>query len=513
MACTSRMLSHICCPKACCKALISQQRDGVLEFHFGSGRKYNLFPTHGACLHGRIMRSVPSPMTTVSWCSATEMAVWAIKTSASPGACTTGMPCCWNTVQRRLINLCLLAWFDRNLSFMTVQTMSGLKCTVGPIAPLPHRFCVPCLVVGPDSYPSIMIGFCICYAHSDPLELQCPARISLFPSIYGAIVLLHQVHEQLLQEHQHHGWRSISTLRLLGLACQLQEVYPRYGRGLGDNYTVHTWRLHVALHSYCQLWQGIETAVGCLCLLSSCPLVLEMFCALWWLGLFSWTHIAGHSDLPCLLGFCCRHTAILAFTPSAAHTPVSMPRRVDAVEKGWWEVRKAMSFSVSMTSHSCLALEMSSCWSLVKNSMNSCMATLTAEHDGLESSHRIIWISDMPRPCVSPPLVFRFLINTCSMTVSVESPAQNLLDHWTTYNPSVNTIRDASGCDASGWNTVVAVVRSPRTVVLPLWSIMEAAVAESALTGSPNTCCWFGDKWGMWKHISDKSVFRAAATS
>ena len=233
MACTSRMFSHICCPKACCKALISQQRDGVLEFHFGSGRKYNLFPTHGACLHGRIMRSAPSPMTTVSWCSATEMAVWAIKTSASPGACTTGMPCCWNTVQRRLINLCLLAWFDRNLSFMTVQTMSGLKCTVGPIAPLPHRFCVPCLVVGPDSYPSIMIGFCICYAHSDPLELQCPARISLFPSIYGAIVLLHQVHEQLLQEHQHHGWRSISTLRLLGLACQLQEVYPRYGRGWG----------------------------------------------------------------------------------------------------------------------------------------------------------------------------------------------------------------------------------------------------------------------------------------
>jgi hypothetical protein len=95
------------------------------------------------------------------------------------------------------------------------------------------------------------------------------------------------------------------------------------------------------------------------------------------------------------------------------------------LEKGSISINTLSNDSVSLISLVCLGIAISLFYSpefyLIE--VKSCIAWLTWPHAGIDNSQIVCCCSIIPRPVVKPPLVLRLLINTCSITRSVDNPA------------------------------------------------------------------------------------------
>ena len=135
------------------------------------------------------------------------------------------------------------------------------------------------------------------------------------------------------------------------------------------------------------------------------------------------------------------------FTLIPALINVAMLRKLQLSLDGFRDSRNSNSSHESVISFPCLDVVKYKCCSLVLycTPVSCCIALFTSTQTGCAINQTRRWFSVMPRPLVKFPLVFTLRMTTCSMTRSVESPAQNRSDLRTTWSPWSKCL------DASGW--------------------------------------------------------------
>ena len=113
-------------------------------------------------------------------------------------------------------------------------------------------------------------------------------------------------------------------------------------------------------------------------------------------------------------------------TCSSTVTPFIIFLRLLSGLNGFLSASVASTSVVSWVSLSIWAYGVSLCCSQVSKDTPErlCIASLMAPHAGIERTHTSCWVSFIPQPWVRPPVIFKFVINTCSVTKLLDSPAQ-----------------------------------------------------------------------------------------
>jgi hypothetical protein len=124
------------------------------------------------------------------------------------------------------------------------------------------------------------------------------------------------------------------------------------------------------------------------------------------------------------------------FTFLCVVTPVAMFLKEGSMLKGYLCDKYWSSCWMSLLSLASRVEVASLCCSLVVyvTPVDSSIAVLISALVGVERTHTSRWVSVKTRPRVKPPVVFSLRTRHCSMTRSVDNPAQGLSDRRTTSN-------------------------------------------------------------------------------